>query len=223
VTNFRNRINRPPSDAQAFAVPAPKISASSPVTTHSLRVLITTHRKVPKSISTSTRRPGLQPRQAHHPFRRGVIYRQLSVFNFAQGFPSITVNPPASPNINDLLNSTIVQIVIGNRKGIRLPATPDNSYRNTRFAAYAEDSGACVQTWWRATEFATKWTRTRGQRSCEAADCFDAAAARLAGDADQCQELRSAFRSGMGSVQRPQNIRARRVRFVLTRRKSAIW
>jgi len=49
------------------------------------------------------------------------------------------VNAPASRTLNDLLNATIVQIVIGNRKGIRLPATPDNSYRNTRLSGYIED------------------------------------------------------------------------------------
>jgi len=121
-----------------------------------------------------------------------VIYRQLSVSTSRRAFEHYG-EPSGIAEHNDLLNSTIVQIVIGNRKGIRLPATPDNSYRNTRFAAYAETSGACVQTWWRATEFATKWTRTRWTTICEAADCFDAAAARLAGDADQCQDFAPHF------------------------------
>src|SRR6266404_5227175 len=140
VTNFRNRINRPPTDAQAFAVPG---AENFRVLTSDNSLIAGPDSNTPQGTEEyfNQYRDDLIYNRGKHTIRfgGGVTYRQLSVFNFAQGFPSITVNPPASPNVSDLLNSTIVTIVIGNRKGIRLPATPDNSYRNTRFAGYAED------------------------------------------------------------------------------------
>ncbi|HYL75890.1 MAG TPA: TonB-dependent receptor [Bryobacteraceae bacterium] len=140
VTNFRNRIQRPPSEAQQFAVPG---AENFRILTSDNSLIAGPDNNTPQGTEEyfNQYRDDLTYNRGSHTIRfgGGVTYRQLSVFNFAQGFPSITVNAPASPNVADLLNATIVSIVIGNRKGIRLPATPDNSYRNTRYAAYVED------------------------------------------------------------------------------------
>ena len=140
VTYFRNRILRPDSAAQALAVPG---AENFRIATSDNSLIAGPDSNTPQGTDEffNQYRDDLTYNRGSHTWRfgGGVTYRQLSVFNFAVGFPSITVNAPAQPNLADLLNSTIVQIVIGNRKGIRLPATPDNSYRNTRFSAYAED------------------------------------------------------------------------------------
>ena len=140
VTNFRNRIQRPPAAAQAFAVPG---AENFRILTSDSSLVAGPDNNTPQGTEEyfNQYRDDLVYNRGSHTVRfgGGVNYRQLSVFNFAQGFPSITVNAPAQPNVADLLNATIVSIVIGNKKGIRLPATPDNSYRNTRYSAYAED------------------------------------------------------------------------------------
>ena len=140
VTNFRNRIQRPPQAAQQFAVPG---AENFRILTSDNSLIAGPDNNTPQGTEEyfNQYRDDLTYTRGNHTLRfgGGVIYRQLSVFNFAQGFPSITVNAPASPNVADLLNASIVQIVVGNKKGIRLPATPDNSYRDTRISAYVED------------------------------------------------------------------------------------
>jgi hypothetical protein len=140
VTNFRNRIARPPSEAQQFAVPG---AENFQIVTSDGSLVAGPDSNTPQGTEEffNQYRDDLTYNRGSHTIRfgGGVTYRQLSVFNFAVGFPRITVNAPAQPNLADLLNATIVSIVVGNKKGIRLPATPDNSYRNTRFSGYAED------------------------------------------------------------------------------------
>jgi len=140
VTNFRNRIQRPPAAAQQFAVPG---AENFRIATSDGSLVAGPDSNTPQGTEEyfNQYRDDLTYNRGSHTIRfgGGVTYRQVSVYNFAVGFPSITINAPAQPNLADLLNATIVSIVIGNRKGIRLPATPDNSHRNTRFSAYAED------------------------------------------------------------------------------------
>ena len=140
VTYFRNRILRPDSAAQQLAVPG---AENFRILTSDNSLIAGPDSNTPQGTDEffNQYRDDVTYNRGSHTLRfgGGVTYRQLSVFNFAQGFPSITVNAPAQPNLSDLLSTSIVSIVIGNRKGIRLPATPDNSYRNTRFSAYAED------------------------------------------------------------------------------------
>src|SRR5262249_35609330 len=50
------------------------------------------------------------------------------------------ITSPASRNPADLLNQTFINVTFGNKKGIRIPGTDDNSHRNTRTSFYAEDS-----------------------------------------------------------------------------------
>lgn len=140
VTNFRNRILRPPAAAQQLAVPG---AENFRILTSDNALIAGPDNNTPQGTDEyfNQYRDDLSYIRGSHTLRFGgdVTYRQVSVFNFAQGFPSITVNAPASPNINDLLNASIVQIVIGNRKGIRIPGTSDNSHRNTRYSGYVQD------------------------------------------------------------------------------------
>jgi hypothetical protein len=140
VTNFRNRIQRPSEAALQFAVPG---AENFRILTSDSSLIAGPDNNTPQGTEEffNQYRDDLTYNHGSHTIRfgGGLTYRQLSVFNFAYGFPTITVNAPASPNLADLLNATIVTIVIGNKKGIRLPATPDNSYRDTRFSGYAED------------------------------------------------------------------------------------
>lgn len=140
ATWFRNRILRPPAEAQQLAVPGAE----------NFRILLSDNSLIAGPDNNTPQgtdeyfnqyRDDLTYIRGSHTFRTGggVNYRQVSVFNFAQGFPSITINAPATRNINDLLDATIVSITIGNRKGIRIPGTSDNSHRNTRYSGYAED------------------------------------------------------------------------------------
>jgi hypothetical protein len=140
VTYFRNRILRPPEDAQKLAVPGAE----------NFRIgLIDGSLGAGPDINTpqgtdeffNQYRDDLTFVHGRHTLRfgGGATYRQVSVFNFAAGFPSITINAPATPNLNDLLNSTIVMITIGNRNGKRIPGTPDNTHRDTRFSGYVQD------------------------------------------------------------------------------------
>ena len=68
-----------------------------------------------------------------------VKYR-VTVLNFVSGFPQFTAISPASRNPADLINQAFVSAVVGNKKGIRIPGTPDNAHRNTRTSFYGEDA-----------------------------------------------------------------------------------
>jgi hypothetical protein len=141
VTQFHNTIQRPPADAQALAIPGAenfRIVASDGSLTAGPDA------NTPQGTSEyfNQYRDDATYTTGRHTLRFGgdVVYRQISVYNFAAGFPTITVNAPATRNVADLLNSTIVSFTVGNRKGIRIPGTSDNSHRNTRFSEYVEDT-----------------------------------------------------------------------------------
>ena len=60
--------------------------------------------------------------------------------NFVSCVPQITAQSPGSRNAADILNAGVVQFAVGNCKGIRIPGTPDNTHRNTRFSFYGGDN-----------------------------------------------------------------------------------
>src|SRR5262249_52293635 len=77
-----------------------------------------------------------------HTLRGGVdvVRYRVTVTNFVAGFPTFNVVSPASRNPADLLNQPFVNFQFGNKKGIRIPGTSDNSHRNTRTSLYAQDT-----------------------------------------------------------------------------------
>ena len=141
VTQFHNTIQRPPTDAQALAVPGAE-NFRIVINDGSLTAGPDVNTPQGTSEYFNQYRDDLTYVAGRHTLRWGgdVVYRQVSVYNFAAGFPTITVNSPPTRNFADLLNSTVVSFTIGNRKGIRIPGTPDNTHRNTRFSGYVQDA-----------------------------------------------------------------------------------
>ena len=70
-----------------------------------------------------------------HTLRGGadVVRYRVTVLNFVNGFPQFNVVSPATRNPADIGAQTFINTTLGNKKGIRIPGTPDNSHRNTRF------------------------------------------------------------------------------------------
>jgi hypothetical protein len=140
-TDFKNRVLRPDSASQALAVPG--LEGIRVITDDGLLIA------GPDSItpqSTFERfgqfRDDLNYAAGHHMIRGGidVVYYRVRVTNFVNGFPQFNVVSPASRNAADIINQTFINTTLGNKKGIRIPGTPDNSHRNTRISGYAEDS-----------------------------------------------------------------------------------
>jgi hypothetical protein len=77
-----------------------------------------------------------------HTLRYGgdVVYRRVQVYNYVSCAPQITVLSPGSRSPADILNAGLVQFAVGNCKGIRIPGTPDDTHRNTRFSFYGSDN-----------------------------------------------------------------------------------
>lgn len=140
-TDFKNRVLRPPSDALAVVIPG----------LENFRILTGDGllNSGPDNItpqSTFERfyqfRDDVTYAGGNHTLRGGVdvVRYRVTVTNFVNGFPSISLPTPASFNPADLLNSTFISFTVGNKKGIRIPGTDDNSHRNTRTSFYGEDS-----------------------------------------------------------------------------------
>ncbi len=70
----------------------------------------------------------------------GAVYRQVQVTNFVSCAPQLNVSGPVSRNLSDLLNAGLNNFTIGNCNGIRIPGTPDNTHRNTRFSFYLAET-----------------------------------------------------------------------------------
>jgi hypothetical protein len=139
-TDFKNRVVRPPLEAQKLTIPG--LEEIRIVTDDGL--LITGPNNItPQSTfeQFSQFRDDLTFSIGDHTFRMGVdiVYRKVQVTNYVNGFPQFNANAPASRNPADIENSTFVSFVIGNRNGKRIPGTPDNSHRNTRFGIYLDD------------------------------------------------------------------------------------
>lgn len=140
-TDFKNRVQRPPSDAQTVVIPG----------LENIRIITDDGllNSGPDSItpqSTFERfyqfRDDLTLVGGRHTLRGGVdvVRYRVTVTNFVNGFPQFNVISPASLNPADLLNQPFINFTFGNKKGIRIPGTDDNSHRNTRTSFYAEDS-----------------------------------------------------------------------------------
>lgn len=141
VTQFHNRILRPDAAAQQLAVPGAE-GFRIVVNDNSLTAGPDINTPQGTDEYFNQYRDDVTYIRGRHTVRVGgdITYRQVSVFNFVACFPSITVNPSATRNLTDLLNSTVVSATIGNCNGKRIPGTSDNSHRNTRYSWYGEDT-----------------------------------------------------------------------------------
>ena len=141
VTQFHNRIQRPDAASQQLAVPGAE-GFRIVVNDNSLTAGPDINTPQGTDEYFNQYRDDVTYTHGRHTIHAGgdVTYRQVSVFNFAACFPSITVNPPATRSLTDLLDTTVVSATIGNCNGKRIPGTPDNTHRNTRFSWYAEET-----------------------------------------------------------------------------------
>ena len=140
-TDFKNRVLKPQSDAAAVFVPG--TTGFGIITDDGLLI------DGPDNITPqSTFERFFQTRddqtytRGKHTWRYGgdVTYRRVQVTNFVSCAPQITVLSPPSRNPADILNAGISSFSVGNCNGIRIPGTPDNSHRNTRFSFYGADN-----------------------------------------------------------------------------------
>lgn len=140
ATDFKNRVLRPPAEAQAVVVPG----------LENIRVQTSDNRLIsgPDNItpqSTFERfyqfRDDVTYSSGNHTLRGGgdVVRYRVTVTNFVAGFPTFTV-ASASLDPADLINQPFINVTVGNKKGIRIPGTDDNSHRNTRTSFYGEDT-----------------------------------------------------------------------------------
>jgi carboxypeptidase family protein len=140
-TDFKNRVLRPPAEAQAIGVAG----------LENIRILTDDGLLItgPDSItpqSTFERfyqfRDDLTFVGGRHTLRGGVdvVRYRVTVLNFVNGFPQFNVVSSNTRNPADIINQAFINTTFGNKKGIRIPGTPDNSHRNTRSSFYAEDA-----------------------------------------------------------------------------------
>ena len=145
-TDFKNHVNRPPEAAQSLVVPG---AENFRIIT--LDGLLTSGPDVNTPQSTFERfsqfRDDLTYTRGNHTYRFGgdIVYRKVTVTNFVAGFPSFQqVQAPAVRTPEGVLDGIVVQVIVGNKNGKRIPATPDNSHRNTRLSWYVHDSWRIV-------------------------------------------------------------------------------
>lgn len=140
-TDFKNHVLPPPADAAALFVPG----------TQGFRILtgdngLTSGPDINTPQQTFERfwqfRDDLTRTLHKHTLRFGgdVVRRRVTVLNFVAGFPSLLTGQPSSFDPASILNTSITTITIGNKKGLRIPGTPDNAHHNTRISLYADDS-----------------------------------------------------------------------------------
>lgn len=141
LTNFKNFVLPPPADAAAIIVPG---TQGFRIVTDDNRLVSGPDINTPQSTFElfGQFRDDLTYAVGKHAWRLGgdIVQRKVTVTNFVAGFPSLNVVSPASPNPSDILAATINTITIGNKNGKRIPATPDNSHRNTRISWYVDDT-----------------------------------------------------------------------------------
>jgi hypothetical protein len=141
LTDFKNRVLRPPAEAQAIVVPG----------LENIRIVTDDGALIsgPDSITPQSTfelfeqfRDDLTWAAGHHVLRGGVdvVHYRVRVTNFVNGFPSFNVISPLSRNPADLLDQPFTSVTLGNKNGKRIPGTPDNAHRNTRISGYAEDT-----------------------------------------------------------------------------------
>jgi hypothetical protein len=141
VTDFKNRVERPDSGAQAVGIPG---LDNVRVSTDDGGLISGPDNITPQSTFElfGQFRDDLTYVRGTHTIRGGmdVVTYRVRVTNFVSGFPTFNVVSPASRNPADIGNQPFINVVVGNKKGIRIPGTDDNAHRNTRVSAYVEDS-----------------------------------------------------------------------------------
>ncbi|HKE05631.1 MAG TPA: carboxypeptidase regulatory-like domain-containing protein [Blastocatellia bacterium] len=141
ATDFKNRVLRPPADAQAVVVPG----------LENIRIVTGNNRLIsgPDNItpqSTFERfyqfRDDVTYSGGNHTLRGGgdVVRYRVTVTNFVAGFPTFNVAELASFNPAEFINQPFINVTFGNKKGIRIPGTDDNSHRNTRTSFFGQDT-----------------------------------------------------------------------------------
>jgi Carboxypeptidase regulatory-like domain len=141
VTDFKNRVLRPDSEAQAVGIPG----------LEGVRVITDDGGLItgPDSITPQSTfelfgqfRDDLTYSMGRHLIRGGadIVRYRVRVTNFVNGFPSFNVISPASRNPADIANQAFINVTVGNKNGKRIPGTPDNAHRNTRISGYMEDT-----------------------------------------------------------------------------------
>src|SRR5262245_35858432 len=140
-TDFKNRVLRPPAEAQAIGIAG----------LENIRILTGDGLLItgPDNItpqSTFERfyqfRDDLTLVGGRHTFRGGVdvVRYRVTVLNFVNGFPQFNVVSSTTRNPSEISSLAFINTTFGNKKGIRIPGTPDNSHRNTRTSFYGEDA-----------------------------------------------------------------------------------
>ena len=141
VTDFKNRVERPDSNAQAIGIPG---LDTVRVSTDDGGLISGPDNITPQSTFElfGQFRDDLTYVRGNHTIRGGmdVVSYRVRVTNFVSGFPTFNVASPASRNPADIVNQPFINVVVGNKKGIRIPGTDDNAHRNTRVSGYVEDS-----------------------------------------------------------------------------------
>ena len=140
-TDFKNRVLRPDQQAQSIGIPGLE---NVRLSTDDGGLIVGPDSITPQS--TFERfgqfRDDLTYSIGRHIIRGGidVVSYRVRVTNFVNGFPSFNVVSPASRNPDDLTNQPFINVTLGNKNGKRIPGTPDNAHRNTRFSGYVEDT-----------------------------------------------------------------------------------
>jgi hypothetical protein len=141
VTDFKNRVLRPDSAAQAVGIPGLE---NVRVSTDDGGLITGPDNITPQSTFElfSQFRDDLTYARGAHTVRGGadIVHYRVRVTNFVSGFPTFTTVSPTSRNPADIANQPFITVVVGNKKGIRIPGTSDNAHRNTRISGYVEDS-----------------------------------------------------------------------------------
>ena len=141
VTDFKNRVQRPDSAAQAIGIPGLE---NVRVSTDDSGLITGPDNITPQSTFElfTQFRDDLTYARGSHTIRGGgdIVHYRVRVTNFVSGFPTFTVVSPTSRNPADIANQPFITVVVGNKKGIRIPGTSDNAHRNTRISGYVEDS-----------------------------------------------------------------------------------
>jgi hypothetical protein len=141
ITDFKNRVLRPDTEAQSVGIPG----------LENVRVITDDGGLIsgPDNITPQSTfelfgqfRDDLTYAAGRHLIRGGldIVSYRVRVTNFVAGFPSFNVVSPASRNVADIANQPFINVTVGNKNGKRIPGTPDNAHRNTRVSGYAEDS-----------------------------------------------------------------------------------
>lgn len=141
VTDFKNRVVRPDTQAQSVGIPGLE---NVRLVTDDGGLIVGPDNITPQSTFElfGQFRDDLTYAIGRHMLRGGldIVSYRVRVTNFVSGFPSFNVVSPASRNPADIASQPFINVSVGNKNGKRIPGTPDNAHRNTRVSGYVEDS-----------------------------------------------------------------------------------